>query len=216
MMKSLHAVTSLMMVSILLGWVVGCAPPGTPVSVPPAPALPPGWVTYSNDPNGGCGFAIDNPSDMQGAIQNANSWILNRMTTDLSGPFPNFIYISMIPDDFQSTEPGAIYNYNPAETQTLMNLQVGESRSLREDPTLAPSFTYTRLPDTTLASQAAKAYENAQPWEFPPGTKELRYYLQAGGCTFLVGGYLSTVGTGQPGAIDEDLFEQIIATFRLQ
>jgi hypothetical protein len=40
--------------------------------------------------------------------------------------------------------------------------------------------------------------------------------LKGNGCTFLVGGYLSTVGSGQPGAIDEDLFEQIINTLRLR
>lgn len=216
MTKRLQVVTSLMIFSILLGGVVGCAQPATPVSVPPTPTLSPGWVTYNNDPDGQCGFAIDHPSDMEGASQDSRSWILRRTTTDPDMPFPNFIYISVIPADFNSTEPGVIYNYNPAETQALLNLQVGESRSLREDPTIAPSFTYTRLPDATLGNQAAQKYTNTQPWEFPPGTKEIRYYLQGSGCTFLVGGYLSTVGSGQPGAIDEDLFEQITATFRLR
>ena len=32
---------------------------------------------------------------------------------------------------------------------------------------------------------------------------------------FTIGGYLATVGSGQPGRIDEELFDQIIATFRL-
>ncbi|MEO7840406.1 MAG: hypothetical protein ABIU06_13745 [Anaerolineales bacterium] len=54
-----------------------------------------------------------------------------------------------------------------------------------------------------------------QPWKFPLGTKEIRYTLQANGCTYLIGGYLATVGSGQPGAIDEELFDQVIATFRL-
>jgi hypothetical protein len=173
-------------------------------------------VTYSTDPGGQCGFVIDHPTDMEVSSQNTHSWLLSQTTTDPNGPYPNFFYVSVIPNDFQSTEPGAIYNYNPTETQTLLNLQVGESKSLREDPTLAPSFTYTRLPDTTLGGQAAKTYENTQPWEFPPSTKEIRYYLQGKGCTFLVGGYLSTVGSGQPGAIGEDLFEQVIASFRLR
>jgi hypothetical protein len=94
-------------------------------------------------------------------------------------------------------------------------MQVGESRSLREDTNLAPSFAYTRLPDTALGGQAAQTYENTQPWEFPQGTREIRYYLQGNNCTYLIGGYLVTVDSGQTGAIDQALFDQIIATFRL-
>ena len=123
----------------------------------------------------------------------------------------------MIPDGFprSGSESGVIYNYDPVKTQTLLKMQVGESRSLRADPNLAPSFTYTRLQDAILGNQAAQTYENTQPWEFPPGTKEIRYYLQGDGCLYLIGGYVATVGSGQLGAIDEELFDQIIATFRL-
>jgi hypothetical protein len=152
---------------------------------------------------------------MDAASQGTYSWMLSFITAEPSGPVPNFIYISVIPDDFQSSEPGVIYNYNPVELLTLLNTQVGESRSLRDDPTLADWFTYTRLPDTALGDQTAQTYENDQPWEFPLGTKEIRYYLQAQGCTYLIGGYMATVGSGQPGAMDEELFDQIIATFRL-
>jgi len=175
--------------------------------------LPSGWKAYTSQ--GQCGYVISHPANMEGASQETHSWILSVTATEPSGPVPNFVYISVIPDDFESDESGVIYNYDPVETQTLLNMQVGESRSLRADPNLAPSFTYTRLPDTTLGDQAAQTYENTQPWEFPPGTKEIRYYLQENGCTYLIGGYVATVGSGQPGAINEELFDQIITTFRL-
>jgi hypothetical protein len=152
---------------------------------------------------------------MESTSQGMYSWSLSVSTTEPSGPVPSFVYISVIPDGFQGG-PGEIYNYDPGETQTLLDMQVGESRSVRDfDPNLAPSFTYTRLPDTTLSDQAAQTYENAQPWEFPPGTKEIRYYLKANGCTYMIGGYLTTAGSDGPRAIDEELFDQIIATFRL-
>jgi hypothetical protein len=151
---------------------------------------------------------------MEGASQGMYSWSLNYPGTEPNGPYPNFVYVSVIPDGFQGG-PGEIYNYDSAETQTLLGLQTGESKSLREDPNIAPSFTYTRLADTALGSQAAQTYENTQPWEFPLGTKEIRYYLQAQGCTYLIGGYMDSVGSGQPGAIGKELFDQIIATFRL-
>jgi hypothetical protein len=93
-------------------------------------------------------------------------------------------------------------------------MQVGESGSLHANVSLAEGFTYTRLPDATLGDQAVKTYENAQPWEFPPGTKEIRYYVQANGCTYLIGGYMITAGSDQAGTINEELFDQIITTFR--
>lgn len=205
---------SLMILSILFVGLVGCVPQSTPPAVLPTPTVPPGWERYVNQ--GQCSYVIDHPSTMDITGQGTYSWTLHVSSPEPSGPAPNFVYISVIPDDFQGGEDVSIYNYNPAEAQTLLSMQVGESRSLRDfDPTLAPWFTYTRLPDRTLNIQPAQTYENTQPWEFPLGTKEIRYYLKANGCTYLVGGYMASVGSGQSGAIDEALFDEIIATFRL-
>lgn len=216
-MKRKHMITGLLLLGIVLGGVVGCALPGAqlPVSptIMPSQTPPPGWETYVHQEQ--CNYVIDHPANMEGKSQDEYSWILRSTAEDPSGPVPNFLYISVIPDDFESSEPGMIYNYDPGDTQSLLSMQVGESRSLREDPNTAPWFTYTRLSDTTLSNQAAQSYENNQPWEFPPSTKEIRYYLKGNGCTYLVGGYISTVGSGQAGAIDQGLFDQIITTFRL-
>lgn len=233
-----QVITSLMILNILLVSAAGCAAPSTPPAEPPTllpmptstaaptvPAVPTsaavvnvsdGWVTYSSQ--GECGYAISHPANMDTTNQGEYSWDFSPAATGPSGPPSNFIFVSVIPDSFQGGA-GEIYNYDPAATETLLNMQVGESRSLYDDPNLAnfaPWYTYTRLPDRTLSNEAAQAYENNQPGEFPLGTKEIRYYLKANGCTYLVGGYLATVGSGQPGAaIDEALFNQIIATFRL-
>ena len=99
-------------------------------------------------------------------------------------------------------------------TETLLMMQVGESKPLHDNLNAAQGFTYTRLPDTTLSDQAAQTYENSQPWEFPAGTKEIRYYLQGNGCTYLIGGYMSSMDSSEPGAIHEQLFHEIIATFQ--
>lgn len=209
-------IASLILLGILIGYVTGCAPATTPLPVPPTPTLPPGWVTRSASADQGqCGYTIDHPSDMDFTSQGAHSWILSHTATEPGGAIPNFIYISVIPDDSQSDEAGLIYNYDPDETQALLSMQVGESKSLRSDPILESWFTYTRLPDSLLGNQAAKMYENTQPWEFPLGTKEIRHYLQVNNCIYLIGGYIATVGSGQPGAIDEELFDEILASFRL-
>lgn len=219
----------LILLSILWIAAAGCAPASTqpaepptelateqsvqPPTVTPAPALPSGWETYT-DP-GQCSYVIGHPSDMDGASQDAYSWLLTPASAGPDGPAPNFVYISVIPDDFQAGGDVFIYNYDPTATQTLLSMQVGESKAIHQNPDIASSFTYTRLPDEVLSSQTAQAYENTRPWEFPPGTKEIRYYLKANGCTYLIGGYMAAAGSGQPGAIDEKLFDQIIATFRL-
>ena len=205
--------TRLILLSLLLSGLVGCARPSTPPAVLPTPSLVPGWERYTHP--GPCSYVIDHPSTMDITGQGTYSRILSSPSTEPGGPVPNFLYISVIPDDLPPGGDGSIYNYDPGETQTLLDLQVGESQSLREDPTLTDWFTYTRLPDAALNNLPAQAYENTQPWEFPPGTEEVRYYLKADGCTYLVGGYLATVGSGQPGWIDEELFDRILATFRL-
>ncbi len=199
MTKRMQVIASLAILSIFLGGVTGCAPRSTEPVTLPTPTVAPGWERFVDQ--GGCSYVIDFPSDMDAASQGMYSRIVGPTAAEPGGPVPNFIYISIIPDDFpqSGSEPGIIYNYDPAETQTLLNLQVGESRSLRADPLLADWFTYTRLPDTALGTQAGQTYENDQPWEFPLGTKEIRYYLKANGCTYLIGGYIATVGSANPG-----------------
>ena len=228
----------LVLVSLLFAVVAGCAPAATqPVNqatptplieatqpvdlttptLPVEATLPSDWETYTNQ--GQCGFAISHPGNMEmdGESNGTNSWILRHTITEPTGIDPNFVYVSVIPDDFQGG-PGVIYNYDPAETDFLLNMQIGESGSLREGTNLAdmvPWFTHTRLPDTTLSNQTVQTYENTQPWEFPLGTKEVRYYLKANGCTYLIGGYMATMDSSEPRAIGQELFDEIIATFQV-
>lgn len=219
----------LVLLSLFGGIVAGCTPqamPAAPATEPvlptaetsiptqtllPEPSLPAGWQTYTAE--GQCGYSIGHPADLLGASQDAYSWLLSPAQPDPAGTVRNFVYVSVIPDTLQGGE--IIYNYDPTEADTLRNLQVGESRAVREQIDLAQWFTYTRLPDVTLNNQPARAYENTAPWEFPTGTREVRYYLEAGGCTYLTGGYLDATGSNPAGSINQDLFNQIVATFRM-
>ena len=132
----------------------------------------------------------------------------------------NFIYVSVIAPEIQNMVKvgiynNEVYNYDPAETDVLLNMQVGESKPSRQVPNVESGFIYLRQPDTMISNQTAQTYENAQPWEFPGGTKEIRYYLSLNGCAYLIGGYVDTTGSNQPGGITEDLFRQIVATVQL-
>jgi hypothetical protein len=76
-------------------------------------------------------------------------------------------------------------------------------------------FTYQRKPDTQINGYTAQAFENLQPWEFPLGTKEIRYYVSVSDCMYQIGGYVDTTKSDQPGSITEELYNEIVATIQL-
>ena len=173
--------------------------------------LPSGWEMYTRQQ---CNYSISHPQEMDITSTGPYSWNINFTSTEPSGPDPNFVYVSVIPGDFQGGA-GEIYNYDPAATEKLLNMQVGETGPLYDNPAIASWHIYTRLPDTTFGNQTAQTYENTQPLEFPQGTKEIRYYLKANGCTYLIGGFMTTVDSGEPRTMTEELFDQIMATFQV-
>jgi len=174
--------------------------------------IPPGWETYTSQL---CEYAIGYPSEMRVASEGASSQTLWFELANPDEGVRNFVYVSVVDQEFQNPDGEIIYNYDPVETEILLNMQVGESKSSREDPNTAEWFTYQRQPDTMIGGYATQTYENVQPWEFPGGTKEIRYYLSINGCTYLIGGYMDTAGSNLPGAITEDLFHQIVSTVQL-
>lgn len=182
------------------------APPPTEMAEAPVPA---GWTTFSNQQ---CAYSISYPEEMAVTDQGSSNQLL-AFSIDSPGAGPaNFIYVSVIDQSSPAADGEVIYNYDPVETDILLNMQVGESKPSRDVADVAEWFTYERKPDTPIGGHDAQTYENAQPWEFPAGTKEIRYYLSQDDCTFLIGGYLDSTDSGQAGAINEDLFNQIMAT----
>ena len=204
---------------LVMALISGCssAPATAASTATSGAAMPAGWATHTSQQ---CEYSISYPSEMQVTDQSPYSQTLRFKSADPDAGARNFIYVSVVGPQTQSmVQAGAyqneVYNYDPAETDVLLNMQVGESRSSRADANAAPGFTYQRQADTTISGQAARTYENAQPWEFPAGTKEIRHYVSANGCTYLIGGYVDAAGSNQPGAISEDLFHQIRATVQL-
>ena len=215
----------LLIASLFLVGIAGCAPVATQplptvipsplptATLPAEPSVPSGWQTSTSPQQ--CGFNISHPAEMQGASQDSYSWLITTSVTDPDQAARNFIYVTAVPDDFQSGTELA-YNYDPSGVDLLLNLQVGEAKSVHASPDMAQWFTFTRTSDITIGDQVAQAYENTQPWEFPAGTKEIRYYLKAKDCTYQIGGYMDTTGSTQPGTVSEDLFNQIVATFQVK
>lgn len=220
------------LIGLFLATIVGCVPVSTqpivqptpsatePLSMPTQPSptatdealIPTGWTTYTSQR---CEYSISYPEDMQIWDESANSRTFGFKLDNPDEGARNFIYVSVINQEYPAPDGEGIYNYDPAEADLLLNMQVGESKASRDIPQVASSFTYQRLPDTTINGYAARTYENLKPWEFPNGTKEVRYYLSQNGCTYQIGGYLDTTQSNQPGAITEDLLHQILATIRV-
>lgn len=229
--------SALTIAGLLLAVSVGCSPVSTqpseqhtpsttePQALPTTPLptatsetlIPDGWTTHTSQQ---CEYAISYPPEMQVTDQNPYSRTFLFKLANPDEGARNFIYVSVIAPEIQSmVKQGVydheIYNYDPVVTEILLNMQVSESKPVHEDPNTAPWFTYQRQPDTPISGHAAQTYENVQPWEFPGGTKEIRHYLSLDGCTYLIGGYLDTTGSNQPGVITEELFKQIVATIQL-
>ncbi|MCB0076672.1 MAG: hypothetical protein KDD73_04560 [Anaerolineales bacterium] len=99
------------------------------------------------------------------------------------------------------------------DTDRLLAIDIGESLSLSGGDEAA-FFTYTRQPDLTINGMNATVYRNATPWEFPQGTRELRYYIESDDLRFIIGGTLSEGGTPRDGPISHTLFEEVAATFQ--
>jgi len=181
----------------------------TPTTVTSDIVVPAGWLMVSHTVQS-CEYSLNYPADMQFTDQGANSRFLSYVPADPNDIIWNFIYVSIISDELQTSSEEDIYNYNPMAAGLLLDLQIGESVPLHDNPQIASSYTYQRLPDRIISGQTAQAYENVQPWEFPVGTKEIRYYVSVNDCTYQIGGYLDTTQSNKPGTIVEDLFNQII------
>jgi hypothetical protein len=211
--------TDLFQVVVGVLWLAGCSPAASaPVAADPQAAqIPAGWTTHTSQQ---CEYAISTPSEMEITSQNPYSQLINFKVPDPDAGARSFLYVSVIAPDIQERVRQGVYqsevhNYVPEETDALLNMQVGEIRPLREFPNAPSGSSYQRQADTLIGGQPARTYENVAPWEFPQGTKEIRYYATLDGCMYLIGGYMDTTGSAQPGAISEDLFHQIIATVQL-
>lgn len=182
--------------------------------------IPAGWASATHSSQQ-CKYAISYPTEFEVTDQNPYSRTFGSKMADPDEGARNFIYASVIDPEIQDAvkqgtyQSGDVYNFNPAETDVLLNMKVGESKAVRDLPNVETGFTYERKPDTQLSDHSAQTYVNAQPWEFPAGTKEIRYYLSSSGCIYLIGGYMDATGSEQQGAITEDLFHQIVGTFKL-
>lgn len=211
---------------LLLVSVAACAPvvaqpASSPTSTPlptlaltatPEVTVPSGWETYTSQR---CEYTISHPPEMQITHNGMYSRILGFELPDPDQGARNFVYVSVIAPDLQVSPDEGVYNYDPTTIGIFLNMQVGESKPTHDAPNAVEFWSYTRYPDVTIGGQNAMKFENTNPWEFPIGTKEIRYYLQRNDCMYLIGGYMDTTGSNLPGAITEDLFNQIVSTFQL-
>lgn len=182
----------------------------------PVPTVVPTVITETPTSAPQCAFTISTPPGMYLTNEDPHSEIYAVFLENPEAGARNFVYVSMISPEIQNmvkagTYQNEVYNYDPKIAETLLGMAVGENITLSD---LRTGFTYERKPDTQISGYNAQAYENLQPWEFPVGTKEIRYYVSLDACMYQIGGYVDTTESDQPGSISEVLFNEIVATIQ--
>lgn len=119
--------------------------------------IPAGWATHSGGQR--CSYAIEFPADMQVTDQGPYSQINGFTSVNPDEGARNFVYVSVIDQQLQSTDDEPVYNFDPTEAETLLNMQVGESKAIREVADLGQWFSYQRMPDRPIAGYAAQTHQ---------------------------------------------------------
>jgi hypothetical protein len=171
----------------------------------------PGWETYTN---ARWSYSIGFPPGMEAREQSSNSWMAAYPTSASSQAPSNLVYVLVAPPNYPP-ERDLIGSFGPPQAGMLLNLAIGDGISINGQGEMADGLIFTRLPETTLAGFPAAAFENNQPWQYPQGTKEIRYLLKLNDVLYVVGGFINATGADQPGTISQSLFDQIISTFQL-
>lgn len=153
------------------------------------------WKTYNNIE---FGYTINYPTEFQVTGEKEHIILMKRIT-EPGGVPNNFVTITVL------TKPGDDVNI-------LFNTGVGKTAVF--NPDLVEYFSYVRYPDTTIAGMAAKVYFNKSPYEFGPGVKEYRYYINRGGNIYFIDGFIENKDNSQIDYISEQLFQRILSTFK--
>lgn len=161
------------------------------------------WKTYTNNQYG---FSISFPSDFEINKQADNQSFIIERILNRPGKNSNFLYITIITTG-QNMIKNNIYAYDPKETNILLDMQIGVSKSIRPKDLLSKFWTYRRIQDVSIDGLQARSFENNNPWEFPPGTIERKMYLTKGNMMYIIGFLYGK-------DLSENFFNQILSTFK--
>jgi hypothetical protein len=168
--------------------------------------VPEGWQGLTDDIQG---YSLIYPMEWRYSEDTIYSRVFSEKSNvpDLERP-PLRLYISAYPKE-HANQDWDVYNFIPGDIiQRFMDLPVGQSMLKVPGGPMPEYITYTRLPDRTVAGQAALVIENSKVWEFPPGTKERVVFLVTEGNTYMVGMYYET-----PEQLAK--FEQVLDSFKV-
>lgn len=125
-----------------------------------------------------------------------------------------FLYFSVVPAGV-STQSAEFYNYNNQDFQTMISMQDGETKNLRnsENPEVNKYFNYQKVGNVTIEGYSTKSYINTKPWEFPSGTTEYRFITEFANVNYIIGGYLG-LDVNSPTYISREEFNKILETVK--
>lgn len=161
----------------------------------------------------GVGYTLRLPETFESESMGTYSRMYKKKAAPGSVDVTNFAYISVIPTSQRATS-GEIYNYTRADVDALRRVPLNDSVVLgAKNLTTEKYFTYSHEADTMIGGYGTKVFVNAQPWEFPTGTKEYRYLVEFGNVTYLLGGYVGTTDSAQ---LQKAELDQLFSTLTFQ
>lgn len=168
------------------------------------------WKSYKSS---NYDVTFDYPSKLIVTTDNSTGVILEPQGSEEGMP-KNFIYVVKIPSGSKSVG-GDFYNYNYPEFTNLMSMNVGDRKvsDKKLNAEMAKYYTYTRLPDNTVAGVNAKIFSNNKLWEFPEDVTEYRYYLEKDKFIYLIGGYVGEVEKPDTYMLDKKTFDEFVKSF---
>jgi hypothetical protein len=168
--------------------------------------VPDGWQSFYNAYQG---YSLAYPPEwgICNELQYSRAFCEFQQKPGGMGP-PLRLYVSVYPQEY-TDQDGQVINFTPLESiREFMALKVGESKLRVPDAMPPEAFTYTRLPDQTVAGQTALVIENSTVWEAPTGTKDRSVFIISQGTLYNLGMYYET-----PEQLA--MFEQVLDSFRI-
>src|SRR5512140_2764582 len=153
-------------ITLAVLFLAGCQPAAPTPAAQAVQAVPAGWHVLK-------GYSLAYPPEWEVTEQLRYSRMFTEIQKEPAGMGPPLrLYVSAFPNDY-TDQDGQVYNFIPSESiREFMALPVGKSKLKVADANPPDAWTYTRLPDQTVAGKTALVIENSTVWEAPTGTKD--------------------------------------------
>jgi len=144
------------------------------------------WQTYKNTE---LGYQCKYPSNFEMIDQGDYSVMISKETDELTGPFNDSFYITVIPDSLSEKDADAYgYNYLTDSVNEMLALDIKESKVIGSAKTMYDEwYTYKRLANKSIDGEEAIVILNNKPWESPANQSDKRCLINKSNRLYMIG-----------------------------